>query len=112
MANQMCEAVRVGGIAEGQTCNLQGPVTVVHEQDEITKVAERELAQRFREDVAEVLVAGEPLEDELTSLGHRAYFVEACADVARSLEHPSGKSRLDCGGCPWPGKGVDLGSMH
>ena len=52
---------------ESNTSSLQGPVTVVnvHEQDEITKAAERELAQRFREDVAEVLVAGEPLEDEL-----------------------------------------------
>ena len=68
------------GQSKGKTCNLQGPVTVVHEQHEITKATERELAQRFGEDVAEVLVAGEALEDELSSLGHRAHFVEACAD--------------------------------
>ena len=77
---------------------MQGLVAVVREQDEITKAAERELAQRFREDVAEVLFAGEPL-DDLQLVPSRAF----CGSVR---------------GCGWAvcpgrvGEGIDVQELH
>jgi len=89
-----CSSCRDSRRAIDELC--RGPVAVGHGQDEVTKAAERHFVQRLREDVAEVLVAGKPFEDDVSSLRHRAQFVKAGANVAGSHKSSSGKNRLDC----------------